>query len=513
VVLLCACFALLTAIFPIARAFYRVEVDYSEGWNVYNAQTLANHQLLYPTRYGWTTVNYPMLSFAILAQLHRFTHDYLFTARALSLIALAATCLLVGAIVRRLGASRQVAVLTAFYCLALFATDADVYVATDDPQMLAQVFFLSGLLLYLWRRASPSALAASALLFVLGGSIKHNPIDFPLAVLIDLALIAPRRAVWFGLCCAGFASASIALNIHFGGPYFITEVLLPRSWSLAKAADNLQVVLGPLLLPFLAAAYTAFMLRNDQYRRIASILLITSLLVGGFFGGGVGVSINSLFSALLATAILTSLFWERLWNLQWQRKIPIKRPATLLWAPALFFTWMLIPWMLVPAIRSGFDRNQWDPVRRLSQTIAAEKRFDQETAALRRVPGPAICESLLRCYFAGKPYVFDPFNATRLIQFSKIDPAPLVEDLRRRRYAAVQLDLPIRREKNTERFDPAIVAAIEQNYAPALVNQDGEIYVPRAAPQGPLTATLSPCPQTISRNSTSNAQRFRCPSP
>jgi hypothetical protein len=41
------------------------------------------------------------------------------------------------------------------------------------------------------------------------------------------------------------------------------------------------------------------------------------------------------------------------------------------------------------------------------------------------------------------------------------------------------LDSPIQQERQSERFDPAVEAAIEQNYVPALTNADGEIYVPR----------------------------------
>ena len=56
----------------------------------------------------------------------------------------------------------------------------------------------------------------------------------------------------------------------------------------------------------------------------------------------------------------------------------------------------------------------------------------------------------------------------------------MLEDLRQQRYAAVQFDEPIERERQSERWDPAILAAIEANYVPAVVNADGEIYVPAA---------------------------------
>jgi hypothetical protein len=478
VVILCACFALLTAVFPVARACFRVEVIYSEGWNIYNAATVADHRLLYPVQYGWTTVNYPMLSFAILAQLHRLTHDYLFTSRALSLIGLAGSCVLVGAILRILGASRQISLLTGFFCLALFATDADSFFGTDDPQMFAQLFFLGGLLLYLWRRTDRVALTGAALLFVIGGSIKPNAIDIPLAVLIDLALLAPSRALWFGVSGVGLAAISVALNTHFGGPYFWDQQVVPRTWTFAKTLEGVVDMLGPLLLPLIAAAYAAFLLRKVRNLRIASILLVSTILVGGFFAGGAGVSINAFFSALLAIAILCGLLWDRIWNPTHEARM--SKSILPIYAPAALFAWLLIPWLLVPAIISGFDRNQWDPLRRLQATAAEEKRFEYEVGTLRRLPGPAICESLMRCYYAGKPYVIDPFNATRLIHFGKIDPMPVVEKLRRHKYAAIQLDIALQEENNGDRFDPAIVAAIKENYVPALVNEDGEIYVPRS---------------------------------
>jgi hypothetical protein len=54
---ICAAFALLAASVPFARAFYRVEINYNEGWNVYNAATEAAHRQLYPAAAGWTNNN------------------------------------------------------------------------------------------------------------------------------------------------------------------------------------------------------------------------------------------------------------------------------------------------------------------------------------------------------------------------------------------------------------------------------------------------------------------------
>jgi hypothetical protein len=468
---MCAALTLVMAVYPFWRACLRFEVGYNEGWNVYNAAIVAGHGLLYGAKPGWTTVNYPMLSFVLVAWLERVTHDLLFTGRALSLLGLVGSSVLVGAIVRRLNGSLLAALLAGLYCLAMFCADADSYVGQDDPQMFAQMFFLGGLLLYLWRRDSLKAIAAAALLFVVGGSIKHNPIDLPLAVLLDLALIARWRALWFAACGLVLAGLSVALNVHFGGAYFVSQMLAPRSYSNAKVVASLIKVFGPLLLPFCVAVAMAFAVRRDRRRRIAAILLGSSLVVGGYFSGGKGVAINALFSAMLATAILLGLFWDTAREARW-------RWLGREFAPLLLFAWLLIPWLLVPWIVTG----DWNPVVRLREDMAAQKRFAAETAFLRRRGGPALCESLLRCYVAGKPFAYDPFNATRLMELRRLDGSAMVEDLQRQRYGAVQFDEPIERERRSERWAPAIVAAIEANYVPAVVNQDGEIYVPKTRP-------------------------------
>jgi hypothetical protein len=214
-------------------------------------------------------------------------------------------------------------------------------------------------------------------------------------------------------------------------------------------------------LPICVAIYTAFALRKDELRRIISILFLAAMVVGGYFGGGKGVSINCLFSAMVAVAVLMGLFWERATERGWRFAA---------YAPAVLFCCLIIP-----LVHSG----NWDPVTRLMDAGDEQRRFDEEVAFLRRTPGPALCESLLRCYFAGKPYRYDPFNATRLIAFGKLDAEEMVADLRNHQYGAVQIGGPLEEPARSERFDPAILKAVEENYVVLLSNEDGFIYVPK----------------------------------
>src|SRR5204862_7871738 len=137
------------------------------------------------------------LSFSVMGALSHLTHEYLFTGRLVSLLSLLICCGLVGAIVKQATGMLVPAILSAFFCLALFCARADDYVGMDDPQMLAKVFFLGGLLLNVYQGRENIWLVGTALLFVLGGSIKHNLIDLPLAVFFDLCISLRTRSFHF----------------------------------------------------------------------------------------------------------------------------------------------------------------------------------------------------------------------------------------------------------------------------------------------------------------------------
>jgi len=458
--------AFFTAIYPAVRAFYRVEITYNEGWNVYNAGAVANHQVLYPAAYGWTTVNYPMLSFVIVAWLHRFTHDFLFTARVLSLLATLGCGVLSGLVVKRVTGSARAAWVAGAYCIAMFCAVVDFYVGQDDPAMLALAVFMAALLLYVSRRESLLALTGVAALFVLAGNIKHDPMGFPLAVSVDLLLLSWRRALWFWAWGGVFLAGAVWLNLHFGGPGFLMQLFAPRTFSLAKGLEQPGTVFGPLLLPFAAAAYVAWVGLKDKRTRVLGLLLILGLVLGVVFGGGTGVSVNAQFTAMLAVAMLLGVALDRIATGEWRWA----GPRTQRYAPAAMLAWLVIPLIAC---------NTWNPVRELRETSSEQRLFDEDVVFLRAQSGPALCESLLRCYLAGKPFVYDPFNATRLIEFHKLDDASIVNGLRQHQFGAVQIDALEEDDAFPDRFDGRIAAAIAQNYRPALVHGGARIYVPR----------------------------------
>lgn len=478
----CIVFSLVWAVYPFARAAFRVEVDYNEGWNVYNAARVANHQQLYPVAYGWQSVNYPMLSFAMMAGLHHLTHDYLFTARALSLLSLLGCCILVTLIVRQIAgtdsAGRRAALLAGFLCLVTFCTDADKYVGMDDPQLLANVLFLLGFFVYVRDRSNFAAVTLSAALLVVAGSIKHNPLDVPLTVVLDVVMLRGLRGLprglWFMTVGIAGAALSIYLNLRFGGPYFVTEMLAPRTWSVLKVLQGVEESLGPLLIPMVVALIAAVTMLRDPKRRVVGIFFLAALAVGGLFGGGLGVSTNTFFDSFFAMAMVLGVVMADLerGRYGWAGRSVGAVKLRDCFVPVMF------GWMVIPAVVAGV----WNPVAMLRQTVAEQREFDGEVTFLKQRSAPVLCESLLRCYFAGQPYVYDPFNATRLIRFRKLDAGLVVAGLDRGTYSGVQFDQsPDALAVEEERFAPEILRSIRSHYHRVLVGEDAWIEVPGAA--------------------------------
>jgi hypothetical protein len=274
---ICAAILLWTATYPFSRTFMLTQISYNEGWNVYNAQRVTEHQPLYPSPYGWISVNYPALSFHIVSALGRFTSDYLFTGRILSLAGLCLSGVFAGLIVWNTTRSKLASLLSGMFLVAIFCANATSYVGLDDPQMLAQAFFMGGIYVYLRGNRMGLALELTALLFVMGGNIKHNLIEFPLAVLLDLLMSSPRRALRFAIAGASMAALSVVLTIKIDGAAYLSCLLAPRSYYAHAAIFGALQFLKPILLPTAAAFFMACYCWKNSSRRVLALLLFCAL--------------------------------------------------------------------------------------------------------------------------------------------------------------------------------------------------------------------------------------------
>jgi hypothetical protein len=462
------CFSLLTLVGPVTRAFYQVEVNYNEGWNAYNALTAAHHLPLYSPTYGWTTVNYPILSFYVVAYLSHFLGDPVITGRVISLISLLLSSVLVALIVKKLTGNWGAAIFGASFCLALFCAVAPDYVGMNDPQMFAHPFILLGLLLYLEGPSSNAMIFAIAALFVLGGNIKQNLIPAPLAVLADLFVVSRAKAVRFILFATVLLSASVAISMLVGGASFISRLLTPRSYSF-QALFRFVATYETLQIPLIISiVWSIWGMRSKKFRVVA-LYFFGSLFVGIAFAGGIGVNVNAYFDNFLAMSVIMGLVLDSIWRLPIPR---LQKGSPWRWAP---------PLLLFVALPFAFRASPYFNLPKyLSQLPSTERQFKAEVSFLAAQPGPALCESLLRCYSSGKPYVYDPFNSTSLVSFKKLDGQEIVRKIAEKRFGAIQTSVPvIEFARPSRRFPNDVLDAIDRYYRISWRDSECVIYVPR----------------------------------
>jgi hypothetical protein len=473
-------FSLVTLYYPMVRAFYRFEINFNEGWNVYIAQTAMQHRALYPAKHGGIGVAYPFLSFYSVGYVSHFFGDYLLAGRLISLVAFLLSCVLVGLIVKRLTNGWGPAVFGGVFCLGLFCSRMPNYVGMDDPQMFAHPFFLFGLWLYLQAVPSTLRIAGITSLFILGGNIKHNLLPAPLSVFSDLFTTSLSKAIRFVVFGVFFLASSIAVNMLVGGPSFVSYMVLSRAYSFAKVRDTFFSFYSPQGLPLAISAFWSIWQYQNRQARVICFYFFSSLLIGAAFAGGAGVNVNTFFDNLFAMSIIMGACLDSLW------KAPI---------PSLGGggRWrFMVPVLLYLTVVMTYVPRGVNMPKLVSDLPLRQRLFDQEVSFLVAQPGPAICENLLLCYDAGKPYVLSPFGLAMRAGLGKGSNNELMKQIAEKKYGAIQTYVPVtqRPYSPTEMgvgnsFPDDVLDVIDRYYVEALKGPDCHIYVPRVVTSNP----------------------------
>src|SRR5437868_5213927 len=175
----------------------------------------------------------------------------MYVGRALSLIATLGIGAAAAAVVRQLGGSRAASLIAGFWFLATMARFFEFYVGMNEPQLLGLAVMAIGLAWFLKRQAEGRAVEPAVLLMVLAGFIKHNFVALPLVALIWLALENWRLALRAALVGATAAAIGLAICAWLFAPYFIADMLMPRTYHPARALSTLgrlQFILPAMVL-------------------------------------------------------------------------------------------------------------------------------------------------------------------------------------------------------------------------------------------------------------------------
>jgi hypothetical protein len=445
-------FAALAAGFIVAvlcRATVRVSRTFNEGWNAYHASAVFAGEKLYHAPGELVANNYPPLSFLLTAALMHAVPDAVFAGRLLASAAFLAVVLLVALIARAGDKPGERDWLAAGVGAAAFAVymavNAPNYLGMDDPQMLAHAIMLAGLV-FVARGDRPTSVAAAALLMAAGLFVKHNLVALPIATALWLAWFQRARALLFvaSLLLAGVLGLA-ASRFAFGAD-FVHGLLAPRQYLPAKAWHDTLQALTPMQA-LLVLAPLAVVLGRDRLSRLLGIYLVVALAVGALAASGAGVGDNAFYELVIACALAAG------------RLVALTRPVLAL--PALRL-WAI--GAVAFACLCDSDLATAKDMLLLPQWLAAQRARAAEVTTvvdfLAAHPGPALCETAVFCYWAGKPFELDAVNFRQGVLAGIARESELTERLRDGYYATVTLDRP-----PTELLGPDALAALRDRYA------------------------------------------------
>ena len=460
------------------------ERNYNEGWNVYNAQRLIDHEVIYDSNY-WRVNNYPILSFLAVAGVNTVVHDLLLSGRIISLVSFFAIGVLAGAAVRRFDGDSVDAVFGAGCALGFCYLVAPAWIAADDPQTLGEALMLAGLVSYISGPSSRLVLLRTALLLALGGFVKHNLVAIPLAITIDLAIRSPRRLPFWVGCCAGIGIGCLGVTYLIGGGTFIDHLLSPRifAWHSARYHLMKYLLLGEIPLALVLLFARAVFPRE---RRVLAAYGVITIVTATIFSGFEGTSYNMFQDAAVFLAIVAGVALRELRKHMTIAASGHERIGRVALA--------VVPLLLAEPILARSPQ-AFAHIYHASNLLAidrqAEQSFSAEAEYISGKHGPAICESLLLCYRAGQPFTLDPFNSRQFILAGRLDQNELVRRIALKEFAVVQLRADICDDRETgfcyilhhrrkfSRFTDDVLYAVDRHYRIGWRSQDGTFYIPK----------------------------------
>ena len=463
---LAAALALLHLALPLAALPRLASRNYNEGWNAYHAEAVGSEGPLYPEPAELFPNNYPPLSFPVVAFAGQVLGDPLRAGRVVSLVALLVLLFEIGWLARRSTGSLGLGAFAGLLFAASLGAAFDDYVAMNDPQLLAHALMLGGLAL-VTGGLSPGRLVLAVLLMALGGLVKHNLIALPLAVTLWL-FGRDRRAfgIWLAASALVVAGALAALFGLFGASVF-TNVLGPRTTSLALAAQASADYLRSLAAPLAVGVLAAREAWREPEERWLALYAALALATGFLFTAGEGVSYNAYFDLLIALSLLGPFLISRVAALvpAGVRVIPLG---------ALALALLVGPLIEAPDALLGLPA-------RLDGSARLEAATREDAAYLAAREGPAVCETLALCFWAGKPRSVDLFNSQQLFRSGRADENALVERVARGEFAVVQL-IGISRDRDDGRVSGQLTRALQLHYVTDRVSPNGVFLRPRRGP-------------------------------
>ena len=435
---------------PVVRLISKVPIDPNEGWNAFHSNHLLKDQPLYPPYNALISNNYPPLSFYLNAGLAALFGDDLIAGRLLSFISLLVVAGMLGACIVEMGGRGAEALVMSLFFMGFIVMFAQHYIGMADPQWLAHAVQLSGFYLLLKSQNRGSLFYLSILMIVASGFIKQNLIVLPLAVFLWLFISdsdASMRFLIAALSAVGFFLFAFTM-IH--GLDFLRGLFLDyREWHLGTAAQAIYRRFAKLMGVLILGVAGCVLLPQSRIFLLLLFYFSFACLWGAFISGGSGVDVNALFDVVLAAVLIGGVLLRHVDQMEYLNQSEVSRFSVVILAVLVVALVVPFPYEIVKA------REFWKTRELAIESVAEDIRY------LADAHGPAMCESLALCYWAGKKFEANDFMTREKIRAGVIDRGKLTELIKSRYFSVIQINNDSGKSK---RLDEVINRTIGANY-------------------------------------------------
>jgi hypothetical protein len=260
---------------------------------------------------------------------------------------------------------------------------------------------------------------------------------------------------------AVFGIAGLAACVAWFGPGFLEHLSSPRSSSAERLLTMIRLSAPVLAIPAVVLAILIRQLRHDRHAMFAVLIAAVSLLIG--------------ITSLYKDGVYWNAMFDAAWGLSLTAAIALNRLPSVSRLDAARVRWTLIAgYLVVPlAVVAGSASIHWGSPRFwLDPRWAEVESTAREVEFISSRPGPALCENLALCYWAGKPPEVDFFSMSQRFREDPQSAGALVRLLDEQRFRVAQLD---RLHDLGSRVD----AAIARGYAVDHDGAAGSLLLPR----------------------------------
>jgi len=498
-----AAFLLPLLLYCTVRIGYINPVLYNEGWNVQIVSRILHGERIYGALTGLPLrpVDYPPLSFPIIAGLSAPSGPILLVGRVVSLLSFLVLGFLIFKIVENFSGSRTGALLAALMWAALAVALTPHYIGTCDPQMMGHVFSMGALYLYSGfkdqlgsRRVVVLAFLCSFALF-----IKHSLIAIPITLAI--ALLFSNRKLFCRFALAGLLFSSFMLlgaRLYWGELFFKHFVNLNLDQNHLTSTDSMlrgvtELLVARYLLVFFLPFLVILCKRARKYRT-GLVYFACSFLVGSnAFRGIAGISANHFLDFCAAAAMMFGFLAGESAGLNFlSQRISI---------------YGILVTGLLPIYASRDSRDLVLHALDYDRLRTREQAYRMDVELLKSFPGPTFFEDPLLGFHAGKQFLFDSFLGSQMILAGRVPEDILTGPIREKYFSAIVFKRPLQKKQSsteekilllrvlekegwlkvkqppkwTDNWTDNILNAMQENYELVLVNRRNLyfFYVPR----------------------------------